>query len=94
MNYQFAPFRMGISDVSPEEMDAMKKKAKVITDQMVRGCVLGCLIVAEIGLRLTANALETSSSVLLDASYVVADKHAVVTRELSYIEEGEVLEVA
>lgn len=93
MNYQCAPFRMGISDVTPEELANIKKEAKMIVNKMYRSAVLIGLIAAEVSLRITANVLSDSSEVLKAASNQVADVHDDVAHELILIEEGEVLAI-
>jgi len=98
MNYQFAPFRMGISDVTPEEMEAMKKKAKVVVDKMYGKAVFGYLVAAEISTRVAANVLSDSADMLKDAFHItnrlaceVADHHDAIEAEISLIEKDEVL---
>jgi len=61
MNYQFAPFRMGVSDVTPEELENMKKKANEVAVKLVSNTVLGCLFAA-------AYVSSTTGDLMLDAS--------------------------
>jgi len=87
----FRPFGVGV-ELSEEEMAQLKQQAKEVTRNLYKNCVLVGLICAEVTLSVTANLLIDTSEMLKDASYVVADKHEVVVRELSYIAEGEVVD--
>lgn len=77
MNYQFAPFRVGISDVTEQEMAAAKAKIKKVGSELKAAAVDLSLAVAEVSLRLTVDGLQA-------AAYSLADVHAKVALRQSF----------
>ena len=91
MNYTFAPFRMGVENISQEEMKMISEHSKAVVDKMYGLGVFHALVAAEKVLRHSANGLNIAAEALQAASNKVADVHQRVVTELSYIKEGEVL---
>lgn len=77
MNYQFAPFRVGISDVTEEEMAAAKAKIKKTGSELRAAAIDLSLAVAEVSLRFTVNGMQTVANELADIHAKVALKQTI-----------------
>jgi hypothetical protein len=81
MNYQFAPFRMGISDVTPEEMEQAKAKVRKTWSVFQSAAKELGLAVADVSLHYTANAMHSTADGLKKAS-VLMHKQALKVQDL------------
>lgn len=76
MNYQFAPFRVGVSDVTQEEMEKAKAAIRSGWSSLKNAAIDLSLAAAEVSLRYTVDGLQA-------ATYELADVHAKVALKQS-----------
>lgn len=76
MNYQFAPFRVGVSDVTQEELEKAKATVKEQWFNLKAAAIDLSIAAAEVSLRYTVDGMQA-------ATYKLADVHDVVAAKLT-----------